>query len=300
MLKSSHHLTNREAMYYHKEADRVVQCTLCPHACTIPEGESGICRVRKNIEGTLYASAYGVISAMALDPIEKKPLFKFYPGSQILSIGSVGCNLHCPFCQNYPISTEYENTDIILEQKTAEELVSCAIDAQEDGNIGLAYTYNEPLINFEFIYDCSKTIYKNRLRNILVTNGYINVEPLERLLPLLDAANVDLKSFRQTFYDQVGGQIEVVKRNIQRIAKSDCHLEITFLVIPDENDSDEEMEELCKWIASIDPQIPLHISRSFPLYKYTHKEATPHDTVYHLREIAWKYLEHVFIGNMGW
>jgi len=300
MLDPNKHIALKEAMYYHKKHHNEVQCSLCPHHCIIIDGEAGRCNVRRNKHGILYAMSYGIISAMALDPIEKKPLFKFYPGTQILSIGSIGCNLHCPFCQNYPISLEYHNSNILLDQKTAKELSTCAADAREDGNIGLAYTYNEPTVNFEFVYDCARNIYKNRLRNIYVSNGFISPEPLERLLPLLDAANIDLKSFSEEFYKKIGGQLEVVKRNIKRIAESDCHLELTFLVIPGENDSPEEMEAVSTWIASINREIPLHITRSFPHYQYTHMEETPHDTIYQLREIAWKHLDQVFLGNMGW
>lgn len=272
-----------------------IKCGLCPHYCNIKEGHTGKCGVRTNIEGVLIAAGYGSITSIALDPIEKKPLYMFHPGKKIVSIGGYGCNFHCPFCQNYGISMEYQN--IKPEYMTPELVKEVALLAVNDGNIGVAYTYNEPLIGYEFIKDCSTLNRKDGLANVLVTNGYINAEPLDVLLPLIDAVNVDIKGGNNGTYNKVGGTIEPVKYLIEQSSRVyHVHVEVTTLVIPNENE--DEIEDIAKWLSTIDPEIPYHLSRFFPRYKFSGREPTQHETMYRLYEIAKRYLKNVFLGNM--
>lgn len=272
-----------------------VQCDICPHHCKIEEGHIGLCNARTNKNGTIVCDNYGRMTAVALDPIEKKPLYHYYPGSKILSIGSYGCNLNCPFCQNCDISMVGKR-DIETEPVDIEELVKKALQLRDRGNIGIAFTYNEPLIGFEFVRDCAARAREMNLKNVVVTNGYICEEPLKRLLPLIDAFNIDLKGFTESYYHKLRGDLETVKRSIE-LATAKCHVEITTLIVPGENDSEEEIEALSNWIANINPEIPLHISRFFPRWKMYDKEATPVNKVYHLAEIARKHLKYVYEGN---
>ena len=271
-----------------------VTCELCPHHCCLSEGNTGFCRGRECKDGEIVCSNYGKITSIALDPIEKKPLRHFFPGHVILSVGSYGCNLHCPFCQNSEISQQFIQPVVSLEP---EELVEKAVEYSElYGNIGIAYTYNEPFISYEYVYDCAVLLHKHNLKNVLVTNGMICEEPLIKLLPYIDAMNIDLKGFTQKFYNMVCGDLETVKRTIMLSAKS-CHVEVTTLIIPDENDSDEEIDAISFWLSTIDKNISYHISRFFPCYKMTNKCATPIDKVYHLADAARKYLVNVYTGN---
>lgn len=272
-------------------------CTLCPHACALREGQTGLCKVRVNHNGTIRSNAYGRITSLALDPIEKKPLAHFRPGSMILSVGSYGCNMRCPFCQNASIAQADENT-ASWQTITPQALVDLALKHQPQGNIGIAYTYNEPLVNYEFLLDTVRLAHKQGLVNALVSNGMINDEPLQALLPFIDAANIDLKAFTQTFYTMTGGYLDTVKHTIETMAACPtCHLEVTTLVIPDENDSVEEIEAIAQWLASLDPTIPYHVSRFFPCYKMTDKRPTPVRHIYQLAEHARAYLRHVYTGN---
>lgn len=272
-----------------------VQCEICPHHCNIEEGHVGLCKGRKNQQGKIISENYGKLTAFALDPIEKKPLYHYYPGSKILSVGSYGCNLNCPFCQNCDI-TMVGTEEIETEEITCEELAKKAELLQSKGNIGVAYTYNEPLIGFEFIRDCATVVKQKGLKNIVVTNGYVCEEPLKELLPVIDAFNIDLKGFTQEYYHKLRGDLETVKRSIEMAAEK-CHVEITTLIVPGENDSEEEMEALSDWLAGINPDIPLHISRFFPRWKMQNKEATPVKQIYRLAEIARKRLKYVHEGN---
>lgn len=273
-----------------------IQCNVCPHHCKIEEGHLGLCRARKNVNNKIICDNYGKLTSIALDPIEKKPLYHFYPNSKILSVGSYGCNLNCPFCQNHDISMvasrAIETTDI-----TSEELVEKALYYSKTvGNIGLAYTYNEPLIGYEFVRDCARLGQEKGLKNVLISNGYICEEPLHELLPLIDAYNIDLKGFTEEYYSKLRGDLATVKRTIT-IASKHSHVEVTTLIVPGENDSDEEMMALSSWLADINPDIPLHISRFFPRWKMDDKEATPVKQIYHLADIARKNLKYVYEGN---
>ena len=281
----------KRALYWNTLKNGEMQCQLCPHQCKIKENAAGLCGVRVNQGGELIATSYGQVSSMALDPIEKKPLNMFHPGKRILSIGSFGCNLRCPFCQNYEISIEYERKAEVTKPGA---IVSIAQQTVPNCNIGVAYTYNEPLIGYEFLHDCAQLVHEAGLYNVLVTNGYINKEPLKELLPLIDAMNIDLKGFG-AFYGKLGGRSDVVKETIE-ISHKQCHVEVATLIITDENEGD--IEEIAEWLSSIDPEIPLHISRFFPRYRYMDRQPTPPETIFRLHETAKAHLKNIFIGNM--
>lgn len=236
----------------------------------------------------------GKITSAALDPVEKKPLYRFYPGSMILSFGSYGCSMRCPFCQNWEISQQdlYGQT----EEATPEWLVEKAEELKMYGNIGLAATYNEPMLNPGFLQTTFALAKEKGLKTVIVTSGTATMESLEKVLPVTDAFNIDLKSFSDEFYKWAGGDLETVKAFIQRAAR-DAHVELTTLVIPGKNDGEDEMEEMAGWIASISPDIPLHITRYFPQYQ-SHIPMTPKETLEKLKAIAEKHLNHVYLGNI--
>jgi pyruvate formate lyase activating enzyme len=287
----------KEAMFYEKLDDNKVHCFLCPHNCRISEEGRGLCGVRNNIGGTLYSLNYGEISSIGVDPIEKKPLNRFHPGTYILSVGSVGCNLKCPFCQNHSIA-QVKPEEINTHYAASDEIVAKALDLRKHGNIGIAYTYNEPSIWYEFVYETAKKAKEKGLLNVLVTNGYIGGEPLMQLLPYVDAMNIDLKAYNDKFYSElVKGGLEVVKETI-RLSAAHCHVEVTTLVIPGWNDSQEEMEEEARWLASLSPDIPLHLSRFFPKYLMTDRPATSLNTLIDLKKTADRYLKYVYLGNV--
>jgi pyruvate formate lyase activating enzyme len=270
-------------------------CGICPHSCALEDGQTGFCRARTNLGGEISCNNYGKLTSLALDPIEKKPFARFMPGSRILSAGSYGCNLRCPFCQNCEISMKGEG-----ESETAyylpERLVAEAVKLIPYGNIGLAFTYNEPLIGYEYVYDCSRLARQKGLKTVLVTNGYICEKPLVDILPYIDAMNIDLKGFTEGFYKKLSGDLETVKQTI-KISAGSCHVEVTTLIIPGENDGEEEMNNLSGWLASVGSDIPLHISRFFPRYHYGDRSPTPVETVYRLAEIARQNLKYVYTGN---
>ena len=270
-------------------------CTICPRNCVIPEGNKGFCSARSNKDGEIICDNYGIITSIGLDQIEKKPLRRYMPGGKVLSLGSYGCNLSCGFCQNHRISMS-DGRFIQVIKVSPEDVASKALEQIPDGNIGVAYTYNEPMIGYEFIRDCSEIIRRAGLKNVVVSNGYMNREPLEQILPLIDAANIDLKAFNNEFYKKIGGNLEDVKRSITLYAGS-CHLELTCLIIPGENDSPQEIQEMCKWISSVDEEIPLHLSRFFPAYDYSDHDPTARESVDDLYEIASTYLKYVYKGN---
>ena len=230
-----------------------------------------------------------------LDPIEKKPLRRFFPGSRILSVGSFGCNLACPFCQNYEISMA-DSGQAHWQEAAPEALAGLAQEYQDRGNIGVAFTYNEPLVGYEFVRDTARLVRERGMKNVLVTNGCAELSVLEELLPYVDAMNIDLKGFAGEWYERLGGDLETVKRFIARAAQ-DCHVELTTLIVPGENDSEEEMEREAKWIASLDWEIPLHVTRFFPRYRMADKAPTPVERVYRLRNTAAQWLRYVYVGN---
>jgi len=282
---------SEEARFYDVEQDGSMTCSLCPHRCRIQPGQRGLCRTRINQSGKLLAQTYGRIASYGKDPIEKKPLYHYYPGSRIFSIGSYGCNFSCDFCQNFSISQETPS----LIDTSPHNLADIA--ANESNNLGVAYTYNEPTVWYEFMTDIAREVRSKGLKNVMVTNGYMNPEPLEQLLPLIDAMNIDLKSMSGAFYEKYcGGKLDPVLEFIRKAADS-CHIEITTLLIDGLNTDPEEMDRLAQFIASIRPTIPLHLSRFFPAYK---RQEPPTDlaSLDALKEIAGKHLKYVYIGNV--
>ncbi|MFP4697769.1 MAG: AmmeMemoRadiSam system radical SAM enzyme [Eubacteriales bacterium] len=270
-----------------------IHCYLCPHNCIIKEGNVGKCNVRLHEKGELYTLNYGDITALSLDPIEKKPLHYFKPSSQIISVGSYGCNMTCTFCQNYNIS----QTTVKGKYIPKEDLVDMIINTKD--NIGIAFTYNEPSIWYEYIYDVSKLLKSkdNSSSVVLVTNGFISEEPLKELLPYVDAMNIDLKSFNQNYYKKIcGASLKPVLNTIELAAKS-CHIEVTTLLVSGENDSLEEIELISKFLSELDKTIPLHLSRYFPRYKMDNP-ATDINFMLKAKETADKYLDNIKLGNV--
>ena len=269
-------------------------CEICPRHCSLEVGEIGFCRARKNFGDKIFPINYGEITSIALDPIEKKPLYHFYPGSFILSVGSFGCNLNCPFCQNFEISMADSNFP--TQKITPQDLVNFAVQLTNKKNIGVAFTYNEPFIGYEFVRDTSELLQKFNLKSVLVTNGNISGGALKKILPVIDALNIDLKGFNQKIYDWLGGDFETVKNAIEISARS-CHVEVTSLIVPGMNDSESDMAAEAEWLANISENIPLHVSRFFPRYKITDRPPTDIKKVYRLAEIAKNYLKYVYTGN---
>ncbi len=280
-------------------------CRTCMHTCNLESGQRGICGVRKNEDGRIVSENYGCVTSLALDPIEKKPLKMFYPGSMILSVGSFGCNLKCPFCQNHEISMmrlaqmkdslQYRMRDIV--NISPQELAQKALDGQKSGNIGVAFTYNEPLVGWEYVRDTAKLVKAYGMKNVLVTNGTASMEVLEEILPFIDAMNIDLKGFQEEYYRKLGGSLKAVQEFIIQAAQA-CHVELTTLIVPGENDTVSEIKAEALWIArEVGQHIPLHITRFFPRYQMQDRNATDVQLVYRLANLAGKYLEHVFVGN---
>lgn len=282
-----------EALYYTKQDNNAVMCQLCPHHCHLLSGSSGICHCRYNYRGLLTTLNYNQCTSASMDPIEKKPLRRFHPGNPILSLGSWGCNMACSFCQNWEISQCHND----YQTMTPQEATELAIQETEHGNIGLAYTYNEPTVWYEFISQTAPLIHEANLVNVMVTNGYIEEAPLQALLPFIDAWNIDLKSFQEDYYHSVcHGSLAPVIRTISIVAAV-SHVEVTTLIVPGENDSIADMDREAAWLASLRPGIPLHITRYFPRYHMT-TDATPVDTLYALADTAKKHLRYVYIGNI--
>lgn len=272
-----------------------VLCDVCPKFCKLREGQIGFCRARSNIGGKIVPINYGQATSLALDPIEKKPLMRFCSGTYILSYGSYGCNLRCPYCQNASISMAGPD-NCPHRLITPEGLTDLAVDLsrQEPGNIGVAFTYNEPTVCFEFIRDTSKLLHEAGLKSVVVTNGGLVRKYADELLPHVDALNIDLKGFSDEFYRYVKGEFDTVKEFIKAAVEHECHVELTTLVIPTKNDDPEEMEREVEWITSISPEIPLHLSRFFPRYKVDDLPPTPAETIYRLKDIAQKKLKYVY------
>jgi len=282
----------KEALYYNDENGKI-RCLLCPNDCLITQGKKGRCGVRVNIEGKLYSEIYNRVTSIALDPIEKKPLYHYHRGEYILSLGTKGCNFACPWCQNWTIS---QNLSTPAEEITAEEVIN---KAKELDSFGIAYTYNEPFIWFEFVLECCKKAKENRIENVFVTNGYINKEPFDEILPYIDAMNVDVKSIDEDFYRKYClGKLAPVLENIKRAKEKKVHIELTNLVIPTLNDSKENFEKLRDWVAgNVGPDTPLHFSKYFPCYKFS-LPPTPIATLRLAKEIAEKKLKYVYLGNV--
>jgi len=286
----------KEASYWHKEDDSV-RCDLCPHECRIPAGKRGICRVRENRDGKLYALTYGRPVSLAVDPVEKKPLFHVYPGSSIYSVGLVGCNMRCSFCQNYEIS-QANPEDLRLYDASPEVLVEAAKDS---GSRGIAFTYNEPIVSIEYAIDTFKLARKEGLFTTYVTNGYINPEPARELAKHLDSANVDFKSSEQGFYRTLckAPKIEAVKEAIRIWKEAGVALEITNLIIPRYNDSPEVIDGVVDFVLSLGQDTPLHFSRFHPMYLLTDVGPTPDGTIEDaVKRAREKGLRYVYAGNL--
>ena len=276
-------------------------CDICFHRCRLSEGQTGFCHARMNQGGVNTPLNYGRVTAIAFDPIEKKPLNQFYPGSGIISVGGFGCNLACPFCQNVDISLADGGEVPETKDYSPEELVEICREYEPQGNIGIAFTYNEPLINYEYILDTAKLIRKAGMKTVLVTNGSVNRAILDKVGPYIDAMNIDLKSYDRDYYARVlHGNFAVTSDFIER-ALSYSHIELTTLIIPGENDGDDEMRSIASYISDLikrnGKDIPLHVSRFFPRSEYSDREPTPVEKVYHLAEIAREYIPHVYEGN---
>jgi pyruvate formate lyase activating enzyme len=285
-------LLKHEAKFTEKQGCKV-KCYLCPHNCAIGSGQFGICSVRTNNDGVLQTTNYGEITAMAMDPIEKKPLYHFKPSKTILSVGSFGCNFSCGFCQNYSIAhyksrSEYLSPDSLIE-----------ICLEQKDNAGIAFTYNEPTIWYEYVYDTSVRL-KERYPDlciVLITNGYIEQEPLKRLLPYIDAMNIDLKSFSRDYYKTIcGGDLSPVLKTIEESLRV-CHIEITSLLVNGLNDSPDDVDMIASWLGRLDKNIPLHLSRYYPSYKMD-RPPTDYDVMVRARDIGKRHLNHVYLGNI--
>ena len=290
----------KEAMFYQQLEKNKVQCNLCPHNCKLKNDQIGICRVRQNINGKLFSLVYGRAIAVHVDPIEKKPLFHVAPGSRSFSMSTVGCNFKCAFCQNSNISQIPESVDPAETgtEISPAEIVAAAVKSQCQS---IAYTYTEPTIYFEYAYDCCKIAHKENILNVFVSNGYINPEPLKHVSPYLDAANIDLKSFQEKFYKElVSAKLSPVLDSLKLMKKRNIWLEITTLLIPSKNDSDEELRDIARFIKQeLGEETPWHISRFYPQYKLTTLPPTPVATLVKAREIGLSEgLRYVYTGNI--
>jgi len=285
----------KEALYWEPVEEGAVRCRLCPNMCVIAPGKYGICNVRYNRDGCLYSENYGRVTSIGLDPVEKKPLYHFHPGGLLLSIGTYGCNLRCKFCQNWQISQMKPPYYVY----TPEDIVKITLSQKKrySNTVGISYTYNEPTVWYEFVSECAQLGKSHGLCNVLVTNGYIAKEPLSDLLPFVDALNVDVKAWDDDFYRRmVGGRLAPVLETVEQAYASGAWVEVTYLVIPGENDSDEDMKGLADWLSSISPTIPLHLSRFFPAYQLD-LPPTPLSSLERLKEVARESLYYVYIGN---
>ncbi len=280
-----------------------MKCEVCFRHCDLEPGQLGYCRARRNVSGEIKPENYGVITSIALDPIEKKPLNRFFTGSCILSLGSYGCNLRCPFCQNYEISQIGDGDEVReFSRVSPERILEIALAERKNGNIGVAYTYNEPLTSYEFVRDTAKLIHENGMKNVLVSNGTAELKILREILPYIDAMNIDLKSFSEkTYRELLKGDLQQTKDFIEE-ASAECHMEITTLIVPGMNDSDQEMRDITSWIAGLNNgegrKIPYHISRFFPRFNMTDRRATDVGRIFELAAVAREKLEYVYEGNV--
>lgn len=289
-------MEEKEASYYKKLDKRIVQCQLCPRFCTIKEGERGSCHVRENQKGKLYSLVYGKLCSMNLDPIEKKPLYHFLPAEQAMSIATVGCNLHCKQCQNWEIS-QINPEYYPYVSLTPEEVVSKTVESECKI---LAYTYTEPTVFYEYMLDIAKLAKKWGIKNVIVSNGFINPEPLKELCKYIDGANIDLKSINPEFYEKIcEARLQPVQKTIEILHENGVWVELTNLIIPTLNDKKAEIEKLARWVKELDPNIPLHFSAFYPMHKLTNLSPTEADVVRKARKIAIKLgLKYVYAGNI--
>ena len=290
----------REAMLYKKMEGGNVSCFLCSHNCLISDEKFGICNVRENRGGTLYTHSYGKLIAQKVDPVEKKPLYHFFPGSSSFSIAAIGCNFQCGFCQNWQISQvkEAKTLGLYPEEVNPVDVVNRAI---QSGSKSISYTYTEPTIFFEYAFEISQLAKKEGLFNIFVTNGFMTEEMIQAIHPYLDGANIDLKSFRDDYYKKVcKGRLSPVLKSIETMKKLDIWIEVTTLVVPGQNDSEEELKKIAHFLADLDPSIPWHISRFYPQYKMEGAESTPLEILNRANEIGKNAgLRYVYLGNVG-
>lgn len=287
-----------EAILWKEKPNNQVECILCGHRCQISEGKRGACGVRENRKGRLYSLVYGQAISVAIDPIEKKPLFHFLPGSISLSVATVGCNLHCLHCQNHSISQmPYESGRIEGSWIEPKQIIDIAVKKECQS---ISYTYTEPTVFFEYAQDIGLLAKEKGIKNVFVTNGLLSKEAIDKASSWLDGANVDLKSFRSSWYKQVcKGPIQAVLESIPRMKERGIWIEVTTLIIPDGNDSDEELKEIAKFIRDIDKGIPWHITRFHPCYKMLDRPVTPISTLHRAREIGLNMgLKYVYIGNI--
>ena len=279
------------------DAPPAAVCSTCPRRCRLADGAVWFCRARRAEGGRVVAANYGKVTSIALDPIEKKPIAFFHPGENVLSVGSFGCNLRCPFCQNDSISQHGED-GVQFQVATPGELAELALRTKRGrGNLGLAYTYNEPLVGWEFVRDCAREVRTRGMLNVLVSNGCAESPVVEELAPLIDAANIDLKGPSQEYYDWLGGDFGAVCRTIAALHAARCHVEVTTLVVPGRNDTDAAMESIASFVASVSPDIPLHVTRFFPRWHMADAEPTPVATVRRLADVARRRLARVLVGN---
>lgn len=286
----------KECLYYKKLKDKAVRCILCPNFCYILDGKVGVCRTRKNIEGQLVSLSYGLPVAMHVDSIYKKPIYNFLQGTNTFSIGTVGCNLRCKFCQNFEMS-QANAEDVAVAYVSPEEVVNRAVKANCPS---ISYTYSDPVAFYEYVYDCAKIAREKGLKNILVMNGYINPAPIKDLCKYIDAANVDIKAFSEKFYKDICfGKLAPILECLRIMKKYKVHLEITNLLIPRYNDNMKDIESMCVWIKKyLGKETPLHFSRFFPMYKLRKANMTPLSTMKKAEKIAKKYLDNVYLGNV--
>lgn len=281
----------KEALFYKRLKEKKIGCELCPHRCILEEGRVGRCGVRQNIDGTLIAKNYGMISALNMDPIEKKPFYHFYPGEEVLSIGSIGCNMNCAYCQNYEIAKEFKG--VPTKEYTYEDIL------RNFKGLGVAFTYNEPTVWYEFMLDVAKLAKCCSKKTMMITNGFIEREPLLELTPYIDGFSVDLKGFTEKIYFKLGGTLEGVKNTLKVIVGRKKHLEIEFLLVPELNDDRKTFIEMVKWIRDeLGSNIVLHINGYYPSYKLE-TPATPKKVLLEFHKEAKKYLNYVYIGNAG-
>ena len=277
---------------------RTAVCGACPRHCRLADGAVGFCRARKAERGRVIAANYGKITSLALDPIEKKPIAFFHSGENVLSVGSFGCNFRCPFCQNDSISQCGEG-GVSCQSVTPVELADLALEVRrEQGNLGLAYTYNEPLVGWEFVRDCAQEVHARGMLNVLVSNGCAEASVVEALSPLIDAANIDLKGPSQEYYDWIGGDFAAVCRTIRALRSAGCHVEVTTLVVPGRNDTDGDIDAIAAFVESVSPETPLHVTRFFPRFQMSNARPTPAEVVRRLAEVASRRLKHVLTGNL--